>query len=359
MPVRLRDTRYAIRDPDPMSKRWQNLRMDLLVIGGTRFLGRRIVESALAGGHKVTLFHRGKEGAGLFDGDVERIYGDRDGELEKLAGRQWDAVIDTPGYVPRVVRASCEFLKDSTNAYLYISSISVYDPEPGAQTTDENTRTAKLKDETVEEITGETYGGLKVLCENVVNEVFGSRAYIIRPGFIVGSYDPSDRFTYYPWRLAQGGKMLAGGRKDAPLQVIDARDIGRFCVSIFEQDAPGTYNVCGPEQPLTWESFLNRSKAALGVGTELTWIEAKELEDAGCEPGVDLPLYHGADASTDSFMRCDNSRAMARGLTFTPLEDTVQDTADWVKTRGAQPLKVGMTLDRERELLEKMQVVTA
>jgi 2'-hydroxyisoflavone reductase len=330
--------------------------MDLLVIGGTRFLGRRIVETALAGGHKVTLFHRGKEGADLFDGKVERVVGDRDGELDKLAGRKWDAVVDTPGYVPRVVRGSAEFFKDATDAYLFISSISVYDPEPGAVTTDEATRKATLKDPTAEEITGETYGGLKVLCENVVNEVFGSRAYIIRPGFIVGSYDPSDRFTYYPWRLAQGGKMIAGGRKDAPLQVIDARDIGRFCVGVLEQSAPGTYNVCGPEQPLSWESFLNRSKAALGVDTELVWIDPKVLEDAGCQPGVDLPLYHGVDASTDSFMRADNSRAVAKGLSFTPLEDTVRETATWVKTRGAQPLKVGMTLERESELLEKLKV---
>lgn len=341
--------------PEP----WQNVPMDLLVIGGTRFLGRRIVESALAGGHNVTLFHRGKEGADLFEGQVERIYGDRDGELDKLAGRKWDAVIDTPGYVPRVVRASAEFFKDSVKDYLYISSISVYDPEPGAYKTDESTRRAKLKDETVEEITGETYGGLKVLCEDVVNEVYGQRAFNIRPGFIVGSYDPTDRFTYYPWRLVQGGQMIAGGRKDSPLQVIDARDIGRFCVSVLEQNAPGTYNVCGPEQPLSWESFLNRAKAALAVDTELAWIDPKELEDAGCQPNLDLPLYHGVDTSADSFMRGDNSRAVSKGLTFTPLEDTVRETAEWVKSRGAQPLKVGMTLDREKELLEKLKVTTS
>jgi 2'-hydroxyisoflavone reductase len=324
--------------------------MDLLVMGGTRFMGRRMVETAIANGHKVTLFFRGKDGADLFEGQVEKIFGDRDGELEKLAGRKWDACIDTPGYYPRVVRGSCEFLKDAVDQYLFISSISAYRPEPGATSMDENTPRATLADPTVEEITGETYGGLKALCEDVVNEVWGSRGIIIRPGYIVGSYDPTDRFSYYPWRLMKGGKMLAGGRRDAPLQIIDARDIGRFCVSLVEQKAGGTYNVCGPAKPLLWSDWMERARTALGVDTELVWVDAQKLEDAGYQPGVDLPLSHGADASDDTFMRCDNSRAVAKGLTFTAFEDTVRDTAEWVKSLGDAERKAGMTLEREKEL---------
>jgi 2'-hydroxyisoflavone reductase len=334
----------------------ENRAMDLLVIGGTRFLGRRIVESALANGHSVTLFYRGKDGAELFDGKVEKIFGDRDGELDKLAGRRWDAVVDTPGYYPRVVRASAEYLRDKVERYLFISSISVYNPAQRATSMDENTPTSKLEGEVVEEFSGATYGPLKALCEKEVNDVYGSDATILRPGYIVGSFDPTDRFTYYPWRLLQGGRMLVGGRKDAPLQVIDARDVGRFSISALEQDAGGTYNVSGPAHPMGWEEWLLRAKAALGSTANFVWQDAQKLEDAGLKPGADLPLYHGADTSTDSFMRADNSRAVEKGLTFTPLEDTVRDTAKWLSTRGEDPLKVGMTLEREAELLSALGV---
>jgi len=329
--------------------------MNLLVVGGTRFLGRRIVENALARKHRVTLFFRGKDGADLFDGQVRRIYGDRDGDLQRLAAEKFDAVIDTPGYVPRVVRASAEYLRDKVERYMFISSISAYDSPAGAQTIDEDTNLAKLKDESVEEITPETYGGLKVLCENVVNDVYGSDATIVRPGYIVGSYDPTDRFTYYPWRMMQGGRMIAGGRKDAPLQIIDARDIAKFCVTLLERDADGTFNVCGPDRPYGWEEWLMRAKTALRAGVDLEWFDPQKLEDAGCKPGADLPLYNGVDTSTDSFMRCDNSKAIARGLTFTPLDDTVRDLIVWLKSRGSEALKVGMTLEREQEVFKALQ----
>lgn len=328
--------------------------MNLLVLGGTRFFGRRLVETAIANGHNVTLFFRGQDGADLFEGQVEKVLGDRDGEISKLSGRKWDAVVDMPGYYPRVVRQSAELLKDCVERYLFISSISAYHSEQPASTISEDAPLATLKDETVEEITGETYGGLKALCEKVVQEVYGDRAIIIRPGYIVGSNDPTDRFTYYPWRLMKGGKMLCGGRKDADLQVIDARDIGRFCALLLEQKATGTYNVCGPTTPYTWEQWITDAKKALGVDTELLWADAAKFEEVGGQPGADLPLYPGVDTSSDAFMRVDNSRAVAAGLKFTPLADTVRDTAEWVKTRGDQPLKVGMTAEREAELLTKL-----
>lgn len=324
--------------------------MNLLVIGGTRFLGRRIVESALASGHQVTLFNRGKDGADLFPGQVERVVGDRDGGLDVLAGRTWDAVIDTPGYVPRVVGDSARFFKDRTERYVFISTISVYDPEPGSTTIREDSRKATLSDPTVEEITGETYGGLKVLCEQEVDKAYGDRALTIRPGYIVGSHDPTDRFTYWAMRLSQGGRMLAGGRPDAPVQVIDARDIGAFTILLTERGASGAYNVCGPKERLTWREMLNRGRQALGADTKLVWVDPKKLEEAGVEPGKDLPLYQGTDPLGDAFMSTENARSVAAGLTFRSLEDTFQDTVAWA-SQLTEPLKVGMSNEREAEIL--------
>jgi 2'-hydroxyisoflavone reductase len=326
--------------------------MNLLVIGGTRFLGRRIVESALASGHSITLFNRGKDGADLFPGQVERVVGDRDGGLGVLRGRTWDAVIDTPGYFPRVVADSSRFLNGSVGRYLFISTISVYDPEPGAITINEDTRKATLEDPTVEEITNETYGGLKVLCEQEVEEVYGERALILRPGYIVGSYDTSDRFTYWAMRLTRGGRMLAGGRPEAPIQIIDAHDIGSFSVRLLEQGASGPFNVCGPQTRLSWVEMLERGKSALETDAELVWVDAKKLEEIGAEPGNDMPLYQGRDALGDAFMSAENSRSVAAGLTFTALEETFRDTAAWASGQ-TEPLKVGMSEDRERELLDQ------
>ena len=310
------------------------------------------MESAIANGHKVTLFFRGKDSPELFEGQVEKILGDRDGELNKLAGRHWDVCFDTPGYYPRVVRASCEFLRGAVSRYLFISSISVYDQPEGAETIDEDTPVGKLEGEVVEEFSGATYGPLKALCEKEVQNVYGSDATIVRPGLIVGSYDTTDRFTYYPWRLMQGGRMLCGGVKNSHLQIIDARDIGRFCVSLAEQDAGGTYNVCGPERPYHWEEWISRAKQALRAGTELVWADHQKLIDAGLQEGVDLPLYHGDSREGEAFMSVDNSRALEKGLTFTPLEDTVKDTAEWIRSRGDVELKVGMSLERERALMD-------
>ena len=330
-------------------------RMNLLVLGGTRFMGRRIVENALAAGHNVTLFNRGRDGADLFPGQVERVTGDRDGEISLLAGRKFDAIVDTPGFYPRVVKQTTDLFRDSVDRYLFISSISAYDPAPGVAI-DENSPLATLKDETVEEITPETYGGLKAACERVVQDAFGDRAIIIRPGYIVGAFDPSDRFTYYPWRLMQGGRMLCGGKKDAPLQIIDARDIGAFCFKAIVDGASGIFNVCGPTSPLQWSEFLSRGRAALDVDTELVWADAAAFEEKGGQPGIDLPLYHGLDEATDSMMRVSNSRAVVAGLTFRPVEDTVRETAEWVKSLPDHQQKVGMTREREQELMTALSV---
>lgn len=330
--------------------------MNILVIGGTQFIGRHFVDLALANGHQITLFHRGQRGAHLFEGQVERILGDRDGELEKLSGRHWDAVLDTCGYVPRITRLSSEFLRDAVDRYLFISTISVYDPAEGEQSLHEGSRLATMQDPTIEEITGETYGALKVLCEQVVDEIYSDRATIVRPTFVVGPYDPTDRFTYWPLRLSRGGKMLAGGRKDQPLQFIDARDLGALCLTLLEKNTPGTFNAAGPGESLTFESFLQRAKAAIGSDAELVWADAVRLQEAGGEAGKDFPLYQGPTQEGDPYMRTDASRAIAQGLTYTPIDLTVRDTLEWASSRGDTPLKVGMTPEREQELLAKLAI---
>ncbi|MEW6402172.1 MAG: NAD-dependent epimerase/dehydratase family protein, partial [Chloroflexota bacterium] len=206
--------------------------MKILIIGGTRFLGRHLVNSARARGHEVTLFNRGQTNPDLFR-RVEKIWGDREKDLDQLKGRNWDAVIDTCGYVPRVVRMSAEALKESVENYVFISSLSIY-PDFRKRGLNETDPVAKLQDESVEEVTGETYGPLKALCERVVQDVFGIDSLVIRPGLIVGPHDPTDRFTYWPVRVARGGDVLAPDGPDAFTQFIDARDLADFIVELLQ-----------------------------------------------------------------------------------------------------------------------------
>src|SRR5512136_1410936 len=219
--------------------------MNLLIIGGTRFVGRHLVEYALARGHTLTLFNRGQSNPDLFP-RVEQLHGDRAADLSLLQDRSWDAVIDTCGYVPRIVRLSAQTLAGRTDRYVFISTVSVY-AQDNPRGMDENAPLAALKDETIEEITSETYGGLKALCEKAVEAVYPNRALIIRPGLIVGPYDPTDRFTYWPWRTAQGGEVLAPGNPDQPQQIIDARDMARWIVQMVEAKRTGVFNAVGAD----------------------------------------------------------------------------------------------------------------
>jgi nucleoside-diphosphate-sugar epimerase len=224
--------------------------MRLLILGGTAFLGRALVDDALGRGHELTLFNRGKTNPELYP-EVERLQGDRDGDLTVLQGKTWDAVIDTSGYVPRVVGQSAELLADAVGHYTFISSISAYADfsQPGA---DENAAVGKLEDESVEEIDGDTYGPLKVLCEEVVEKRLPGRTLIIRPGLIIGPHDPTDRFTYWPCRVERGGEVLAPGKPEKSVQFIDARDLAAWNLDMVEGGAdPGlgrvTRNVQGSQ----------------------------------------------------------------------------------------------------------------
>lgn len=327
--------------------------MNILILGGTVFLGRHLVEAALTRGHNVTLFNRGQHNADWFP-DIEKLRGDRDGDLTALQGRRWDAVIDTCGYVPRIVRASAELLANAVEHYTFISSISVY-ARLNQSGLDESTPVGKLEDETVEEITGETYGPLKALCEQTVADVMPGRSLSIRPGLIVGPYDPLDRFTYWVTRVARGGGVLAPGRPVRRVQIIDARDLAEWNIRLVEQQHTGTYNTTGPEYLLTMGQMLDTCKMVTNSDATFTWADDTFLLDAEVGPWGEMPLWvpeNHEDSSSILDVSIDN--ALATGLTFRPLDETVQDTLDWSTTRPADhEWRAGMSAKREAEVLER------
>jgi 2'-hydroxyisoflavone reductase len=314
--------------------------MRLLVLGGTKFLGRHVVAHALADGHEVTTFTRGQTNPELFP-DAEHLHGDRDGALDALRGRTWDGVVDTSGYVPRIVRQSAELLRDAVQRYVFVSSISVY--ADFSAPVSESSPVAELEDPATEEILP-NYGGLKAACERVVEEVYGGRSARVRAGLIVGPYDATDRFTYWPRRIAAGGDVLAPGNPDAPTQFVDSRDLAAWLVRLALHGPGGTFNATGPAAVLTMRELLERSRAALGSDARFVWVEDQPILDAGVEPWTELPLWLPGEDSA-GLARADISRALAAGLTFRPVEATVHDTYVWdAGEPGDRP-----TLTREKE----------
>jgi len=324
--------------------------MRLLILGGTIFVGRALVEAAQARGYEVTLFNRGQHNPDLFP-DVERLRGDRDGGLDALRGRTWDAVVDTCGYVPRLVRQSAELLADAVGHYTFISSISVYG-DFSKSGIDEADHVGTLEDEAVEEVTGETYGPLKALCEQAAERALPGRVLNVRAGLIVGPYDISDRFTYWPVRVARGGEVLAPGQPDARTQFIDVRDLVDWNLRAIEAGTPGVYNVTGPEKPLTLQMVLDACRAVGGSDASITWVDAAFLKEKEVAPWTELPLYIGDDPGFAGIDSVDCGKAIRSGLTFRPLEDTVRATLDWEAARPADhPWRAGITAEREAELL--------
>ena len=323
--------------------------MNLLIIGGTRFVGRHIVDAALRRGHSMTLFNRGRSNPGLFE-SVEEIHGDRDGEIQLLADRRWDVVIDTSGYVPRVVRDSAELLSPATDLYLFISTISVYS-DPLQPDSNEDAPLATMDDPTVEEVTGGTYGALKVLCEQAVQDTFGSRALIVRPGLIVGPHDPTDRFTYWPVRVKRGGRVLAPGDGSLPLQFIDARDLAHWTLELVEAGKNGTYNATGPAGSLTMERFLNVCRDATASDAQFTWVGDDFLLAHEVSPYTELPLWiPGEEGVAHGTIQI--NRALKEGLKHRPLHDTVADTLEWAATRPQDyEWRAGLSREREQQLL--------
>ncbi|HEY7022373.1 MAG TPA: NAD-dependent epimerase/dehydratase family protein [Ktedonobacterales bacterium] len=324
--------------------------MRVLILGGTKFLGRHLVDAALARGHTVTTFTRGKQDD-VLPSAVERLTGDRDGDMSALAGQRWDAVIDTSGYVPRVVGTTARLLAEQADFYTFVSSISVYKDWPGVSAIDESHAVGALEDPSVEEVNGETYGPLKALCEREVEAAFNGRCAIVRPGLIVGPYDPTNRFTYWPDRVARGGEVLAPGRPESLTQIIDARDLANWIVTLAERKTTGVYNATGPDHPLTMVSALETMRDASQSDARFTWVSDEFLERNEVGAWMEMPLWiPEKEGPGVGDVNC--QRALAAGLTFRPLEDTVRDTLAWRKTAPDDAeWPAGLKSDRERDLL--------
>jgi len=331
--------------------------MKLLILGGTVFVGRHLVEAALARNHDVTLFNRGQHNANLFP-DVETLHGDRDGGLDPLKGRRWDAVVDTCGYTPRVVRASADLLSGAVGHYTFISSISVYRDvsRPGV---DESGAVGTLEDTTTEEVTGDTYGPLKALCERAVEEAMPGRTLVVRPGLIVGPHDPTDRFTYWPRRVARGGDTLAPGRPDGAVQFIDARDLAAWTLRMIETGRTGTYNATGPDKSLTIGVLLDVCNRESGGTARFVWVDEPFLLREEVGPWIELPLWIPDDMDMRGHSAIDCCKAIAARLTFRPLNETVRNTLAWDATRPANTARAaGLRPERETELLDKWRAQT-
>jgi 2'-hydroxyisoflavone reductase len=324
--------------------------MRILVLGGTGFVGRAFVEEALAAGHEVTLFNRGRTRPELFP-RVERIHGDRGADLTALDGRSWDAVFDPSSYVPRVARMSAEAVAAFAPHYTFISSLSAYADESTVGQ-DESGPLATIDDPTVEEITGETYGALKVLSEREVQRVHDDRALILRPGFICGPYDNIDRMPYWLRRMDRGGEVLAPERPDFPVQLIDARDIGRFALAMAERREGGVFNLCAPQEPYRFGDLLDAATRAVGGSPRLTWVSLEFMLEHGLSEWEALPWW--VPPAELAFSRFDASRALAAGLRVRPIEESFRDCWAWDRTRAGEPLRSdrGLPPEREAELLE-------
>ena len=336
--------------------------MKVLVVGGTIFLGRRLVEAALARGHDVTTFTRGRH-PGDDQSRVEKLTGDRNGDLSSLRGRHWDVVIDTCGYVPGSVKRVINAIdRDRTHHYTFVSSVSVYAHYPPAGT-DERGELATITTDRLEEAEGiatgdrpmartyaEAYGALKALCEQAAEDAMPGRVLNVRPGLIVGAHDYMDRFTYWVRRVARGGDVLAPGRSRRRVRVIDARDLAEWIVRMAEKAEGGVFNATGAEDGQTMEGMLEVCRAVSGSDARFSWVADRMLLDHGVEPWGEMPLWI-PDADNGIF-EVRNDKAIAAGLTFRSLADTVDDTLRWDRTRlHDQPLRAGLTADRERELL--------
>lgn len=346
--------------------------MKLLILGGTRFVGRHLVTAALARNHELTLFNRGKHPSETLTG-VETIYGDRNSDLAKLQGRRWDAVVDTCGYLPRTVRSSVESLSHSIDAYVFISSLSVY-ADVSLPGIDETALSKTLTSEQLEKANaidssgqasavtyGEMYGGLKALCEQAAEEVLPNRVLIIRPGLIIGPDDYTDRFTYWVMRIARGGEVLAPGRPGRYLQFIDVRDLAEWTVRMIEQRKMGVYNANGLPHHLTMERVLEDCRMVSDSDASFTWVSDNFLMREKVAPWSEMPLWLPEEGAPHlkGFMFINCQKAVASGLSFRSLTDTIKDTLTWHETNHLhEELKAGIDTDKEQRLLRKWHEVS-
>ena len=325
--------------------------MNILILGGTGFIGPTLVQHALDRGHSLTLFNRGRTNTHLFP-EVEKLVGDRNNDLSALEGRRWDAVIDNSGYTPQQVQMSVDLLKDSCDQYLFTSTRAVYTDF----TSDVMDEDAPVGPKGIPEAEWDGYGPNKVLAERIVQDAFGARTLIARPPVIVGPGDRSDRFTYWVDRIDDGGDILVQGDPTDPIQFVDVRDLSEFYVHLLEQSTAGIFNTEGPGSPLNTAGLIHGIKAITSTPSTFTWVDWDFLIDAGETPQGSLPFWQPPRGRYLNYGRMVNTRAIESGLTFRPLAVTARDTLDWHRTRAEeqqQTLRVGMTREREAELLSQ------
>lgn len=315
------------------------------MIGGTEFVGRHLVAQALEQGHHLTLFNRGLTNPGLFP-EAERIRGDRDGGLAPLEGRTWDVAVDTCGYLPRVVGRSARLLSGAVEHLTFVSTLSVHPDDVRVGAGEDDPISDPPRPE-VEDITEETYGPLKVACEHEVQAAFPERALIVRPGLIVGPHDPSDRFTYWVRRMAEGGEVLAPAPASYQVQSIDVRDLAAFMLAHLEARTTGLFNAIAP--PGSLGALLDTCREAAGSDAHVTWAPESFLQAQGVEPWSDMPMWMPAAPGFNAF---DPARAIAAGLAPRATAATVEDTLAWDRSRPRTwPMRAGLDRDRERDLL--------
>ena len=336
--------------------------LKILILGGTGYLGPATIEVALARGHQVTMFNRGKTRPELFPA-VARLQGDRDprkGEgLKALEQGTWDVVIDNSAYFPRNVAASAQLLAPRCKTYIIISSISAY-KEPNPENGDESAPLAVLADPTVEEMGKDfaNYGGLKALCEQAAETAMPGRVAVVRPGYIVGPDDPSGRFTYWPVRMARGGEVAVPGDPSDPVQIIDVRDLGAWLVRLAEDGATGRFNAVGPQRRLAWGKLVQACRKATRARLTLTWIPAAFIAE---QKDLEFPIWAPFTGETKGFHTWSNARALAAGLRFRPAEATAKDTLAWYQTqehaeKGRTKL-AGPSAEAEAKLLAAWKAV--
>lgn len=346
--------RAGLRAEEPAAKP-----LSILVLGGTRLTGPPFVELARARGHQVTLFNRGKSDPKIFP-DVEQLRGDRDpkvGEgLAALAGeRRWDAVLDTSTQVPRVLRASAELLAPRVGYYLFVSSLNALADlsRPGA---DESAPVSTLADPTTEDMgpNFENYGGMKALCERYLEEVMPGRSSSVRPGLIVGPRDGSDRFTYWPVRVARGGEVLAPGTPADPVQFVDARDLAAFYLKMVEERITGVFNAVGPKERTGIGELLEACKRVSKSDATFTWVTPEFLAEHEVRPWSDLPAWIPSESPDEARSTVICTKAIAAGLAFRPMDETIADTLAWWSSlpeeRRAKP-RTGLSAEREQAVL--------
>lgn len=326
-------------------------RLKILVLGGTSFVGPHQVRPALARGHEVTLFNRGRTNTDLFP-EVEKLVGDRIDDLEALKGRTWDVVIDNSATRPSWVRRSAQLLKDSVGIYLFTSTRSVFS-DLSEIPMDVDGPVYSVDSWTEEDEGSMHYGLQKATAEKEAIAAFGERALIIRPGLIVGPGDTTDRFTYWPVRVHRGGEVLAPGEPDNPVMFIDVRDMGEWYIHLLEQEYTGTFMALGPDTPLTFHGLLEGVREGVESDATFTWMDTEFLQQQGVRAYSHMPLWMPAVGRNLGFNRFDLTRSWEAGLKYRPLPVTAKDTLDYHFTRPEERqarLRAGITAEREAEL---------